>query len=80
MSLYILMKILELSPEGYDRLICRLFSGVLARAYDEIILQIQRGQRVLDIGCGTGALTIRASGRGALVKGVDINPWMLEAA
>jgi len=35
---------------------------------------------VLDIGCGTGALTVRAARRGAFVKGIDVNPEMLAIA
>jgi len=35
---------------------------------------------VLDIGCGTGSLTLRALQRGAYVKGMDINGAMLERA
>ena len=34
----------------------------------------------LDIGCGTGALTIRAALKGAKVKGIDVNAQMLEIA
>jgi len=43
-----------------------------------LVSYIKRGQKVLDIGCGTGALTIRAAQKGAKVKGFDINPQMLE--
>jgi demethylmenaquinone methyltransferase/2-methoxy-6-polyprenyl-1,4-benzoquinol methylase len=35
---------------------------------------------VLDIGCGTGALTLRAAIKGARVKGIDKNPMMLKIA
>ncbi|HDH28230.1 MAG TPA: class I SAM-dependent methyltransferase, partial [Euryarchaeota archaeon] len=30
--------------------------------------------------CGTGALTLRAAGKGAIVKGIDVNSQMLEIA
>jgi len=35
---------------------------------------------VLDIGCGTGALTLRAARNGAKVKAIDINAQMMEIA
>jgi demethylmenaquinone methyltransferase/2-methoxy-6-polyprenyl-1,4-benzoquinol methylase len=38
------------------------------------------GQRVLDLGCRAGELTLRAARRGALVKGIDVNPYMLKIA
>lgn len=80
MSTYVLMKILESAPSRYDRGIRILTLGGLDRAYDRLTANIKKGQRVLDIGCGTGALTIRAAQRGAELKGIDVNPQMLEIA
>jgi demethylmenaquinone methyltransferase/2-methoxy-6-polyprenyl-1,4-benzoquinol methylase len=80
MSTYVLMKILESAPSRYDRGIRILTLGRLEPAYDRIASHIQKGDRVLDIGCGTGALTIRAAHRGASVMGIDINPQMLDMA
>ncbi len=74
------MKVLESAPNRYDRGIHILTLGRLARAYDCLTSHIKQGQKVLDIGCGTGALTIRAALWGAEVKGIDINPQMLEIA
>ena len=79
-STYILMKILESAPRRYDRGIHMLTRGRLDAAYDRLTSHIQKGQRVLDLGCGTGALTLRAAQRGAQVRGIDINPQMLEIA
>lgn len=39
-----------------------------------------QGVRLLDVGCGDGALACRAAGRGAVATGVDPNPAMLAAA
>lgn len=48
--------------------------------YDRLVSHIKKGDNILDIGCGTGALTIKAAQKGAHVKGIDVNPGMLEIA
>jgi len=80
MSFYVLMKILESAPARYDRGLRWLTRGRLAQAYARLTARVQPGQRVLDIGCGTGALTLLAAARGARVKGIDVNAAMLEQA
>jgi len=80
MSTYVLMRILESAPRRYELGIRLLTLGRLAKAYDRLASHIKRGQQVMDIGCGTGALTLRAAQRGAKVKGIDINAQMLEIA
>jgi len=52
----------------------------LDNLYDRLIAHVRKGDWVLDIGCGTGALTLRAAKKGARVKAIDINPGMLEVA
>lgn len=39
-----------------------------------------RGKRILDAGCGTGAMTAELAARGAEVVGVDISPALVEIA
>ena len=80
MTSVILMKILESSPNRYDRGIHLLTLGKLDAVYDRLVAPIQPGMQVLDIGCGTGALSLRAAGCGARVKGIDTSPAMLEIA
>ncbi len=80
MSTYILMKILESTPSRYDSGIRILTLGRLDRVYNRLTSHIKRGQRVLDLGCGTGALTLYAAQKDAKVKGIDINSQMLEIA
>jgi len=41
---------------------------------------VEDGERVLDIGCGTGNVAITAARRGATVTGLDVTPSMLDAA
>lgn len=80
MSTYVLMRILESAPGRYDRGLRMLTLGRLDGVYDRLISFVGDGQRVLDVGCGTGALTLRAAAKGAWVKGIDVNPQMLEIA
>jgi ubiquinone/menaquinone biosynthesis C-methylase UbiE len=80
MSTYVLMKVLESTPSRYDRGIRILKLGRLDKTYDRLASHVQNGQRVIDLGCGTGALTLRAAQKGARVKGIDVNPQMLEIA
>jgi ubiquinone/menaquinone biosynthesis C-methylase UbiE len=74
------MKVLESAPERYDAGIRILTLGKLEEAYDRLASCVKSEQKVLDIGCGTGALTLRAARKGAKVKGIDVNPQMLEIA
>lgn len=80
MSTYVLMRVLESAPRRYDTGIRILTFGRADRAYDRLVERIDPEQRVLDIGCGTGALTVRAAGRGASVRGIDPDPEMLAMA
>lgn len=80
MSMYVLMRILESAPCRYELGIRLLTLGRLDNAYDRLVSHIERGQQVLDLGCGTGALTLRAAQRGAMIKSIDINAQMLEIA
>lgn len=61
----------------YDRsagYVSRLGEGVVE------LLDPRPGERVLDLGCGTGDLTAEISSRGARVLGVDASPQMISRA
>lgn len=43
------------------------------------LLAVRPGERVLDLGCGDGALTVDLADRGATVVAVDVDPSMVAA-
>ena len=45
-----------------------------------VYAQIQAGQRVLDVGCGTGVVALAAARTGARVSGLDLTPELLVRA
>ncbi|MGR3705451.1 magnesium protoporphyrin IX methyltransferase [Sulfitobacter sp.] len=53
------------------------------RMRDVLLAQLPqdlRGARILDAGCGTGALSVELAQRGADVVGVDISPQLIDIA
>jgi SAM-dependent methyltransferase len=60
-------------PEMAERLV-PIAEEVVARA------QIDSGQRVLDVACGTGNAAVLAAALGAAVAGIDSEPTLLELA
>jgi demethylmenaquinone methyltransferase/2-methoxy-6-polyprenyl-1,4-benzoquinol methylase len=76
------MRWLESAPRRYDagmRWITLGCVGGLHEAAAEAAVA-RPGARVLEIGCGTGAVTARLVARGAEVTALDQNPEMLEQA
>lgn len=53
----------------------RMRATLLAALGDDL-----RGQRVLDAGCGTGALALEAARRGAEVLAIDLSPTLVQLA
>jgi len=56
--------------------------GFVASGGSQVLgwLDPQPGQRIVDLGCGSGALTLRLAEAGAQVIGLDSDPAMVEAA
>lgn len=68
----------------YDLINAALFlpSGGSGRLRQALVakLAVKRGERVLELGCGTGQVTARLLNAGARVVAVDALPAMLDAA
>jgi ubiquinone/menaquinone biosynthesis C-methylase UbiE len=73
------MRVLESAPERYDFGIRLLSLGHVNRVYGRVA-ELVRGPNVLDLGCGTGNLTIRLAHLGLSTVGVDLSPEMLALA
>ncbi|MBI4518090.1 MAG: class I SAM-dependent methyltransferase [Deltaproteobacteria bacterium] len=83
MSTYAYMRLLESVPYRYDTGIRWLSLGRVTRLYaaaaDAAVAGLS-SPRVLELGCGTGNLTLALRQRGATVLGIDHNPEMLAVA
>jgi ubiquinone/menaquinone biosynthesis C-methylase UbiE len=76
------MRFLEAAPERYDAGMAVITLGRIRALHDAVAeaAVTAPGKRVLEIGCGTGAVTSRLVARGAQVTALDQNPEMLERA
>jgi ubiquinone/menaquinone biosynthesis C-methylase UbiE len=80
MLMYGWMKFVEIAPGRYDWAVKVMTGGRLDRIKDRIAAEIWPGDRVLDVGCGTGTLAVRCMKRGGFVTGLDSNEFMLGRA
>jgi ubiquinone/menaquinone biosynthesis C-methylase UbiE len=76
----VFMRWLERRPETYERGIRLLTLGRLESLYATIASHIKPGQRVLEIGCGTGALTVHLARRTDKIDAIDVSADMLAVA
>ena len=81
MASYVFMKLLESSAKRYDAGINILSLGQSGKVKREIVKNyITVGDKVLEVGCGTGTLAILCAEKGALVTGFDVSSDMLNVA
>lgn len=73
------MRLLESAPQRYDFGIRLLSLGHIDRAYRRVA-ELVRGPDVLDLGCGTGNMTMCLAKLGLCVVAVDVSPEMLAVA
>jgi ubiquinone/menaquinone biosynthesis C-methylase UbiE len=77
----VFMKWLETTPGDYDRGIKLLTWGRLQPLLEHLATDfIRPGMQVLEIGCGTGTLTLMMAQRGARVAAIDASIGMLAEA
>lgn len=81
MASYVFMKVLESSARRYDAGINMLSLGQSEEVKREIVKNyITVGDKVLEIGCGTGTLAVLCAEKSALVTGFDVSLGMLDIA
>ena len=82
MSSLALMRWLEAAPERYDAGMRVITLGRVLALHQAVAEAAapKPGARVLEIGCGTGAVTARLVERGAEVTALDQNPEMMDRA
>ena len=82
MSSLALMRLLESAPDRYDAGMRAITLGRVTRVHAAVAeAAVTRPEmRILEIGCGTGAVTKRLVGLGARVTALDQSPEMLERA
>jgi demethylmenaquinone methyltransferase/2-methoxy-6-polyprenyl-1,4-benzoquinol methylase len=80
MLLYAWMLFVETAPERYDAGMRIMTLGRIDKIKDAIAETIKPGEKILDIGCGTGTLAVRCMRKGATVTGIDSSEFMLQQA
>ena len=68
------------APVGRIRATVRAGRDEMRRTLLDWLPADLRGRRVLDAGCGTGALAVEAARRGAEVVAVDLSPTLIDLA
>lgn len=58
----------------------RVIDPVLSHYYRGIIGELEKGQYVIDIACGTGSLSLAMSGVAGRVTGIDLSDEMIDIA
>ncbi len=78
---YVLMKAFESAPQRYDWGLKLISLGHIDKIRKHIVDNyIVPGDKVLDIGCGTGTMAVMMAAKGAIVEGFDVSKRMLDVA
>lgn len=80
MSSFVFMKLLETSAGRYDLGMRMVSLGRVGKLYQRVAEQVAAGSTVLELGCGTGAVTNLLLQRGCTVTGIDRSKQMLDVA
>jgi ubiquinone/menaquinone biosynthesis C-methylase UbiE len=71
---------IEPATKYYDRWMNLITWGQDKRVREAVLGYIDAGDRILDVGCGTGTMAVKAAQKGAQVTGFDLSPAMLRLA
>ncbi|MDH4138300.1 MAG: methyltransferase domain-containing protein [Anaerolineae bacterium] len=71
---------IESATKYYDRWMNLITWGQDKRVREAALGYIDTGDRILDVGCGTATLAVKAAQKGAQVTGFDLSPAMLRLA
>jgi ubiquinone/menaquinone biosynthesis C-methylase UbiE len=71
---------IESATRYYDRWMNLITWGQDKWVREAVLGCIEAGDRILDVGCGTGTLAVKAAQKGARVTGLDLSPAMLHLA
>ena len=74
---YVLMRAFEEAPRRFDFWMRLVTFGRLDQIRQEIAGSVPERARILELGCGTGALAVSLAERGADVVGIDTSEEML---
>jgi len=71
-------KFMELSSNSF---LYKLFiDPVLSKVHNSVVKEIKSSDRVIDVACGTGSMTLAISGKAKSVMGIDISEAMISSA
>lgn len=74
------MKVLEETPDEYVSGITKLTAGKINEVYEKVLMYVDEGYKVLDLGCGPGTLAILCAKKGAEVTAIDLSEKMITYA
>ncbi|RPI91590.1 MAG: class I SAM-dependent methyltransferase, partial [Chloroflexi bacterium] len=64
----------------YDARMLRQFASAYERAPEKVLASVSQKQTLLDIGCGTGLITLRIAPHVEHITAIDLSPQMLAVA